>query len=82
MAVGPVADVLTRRVVLAAAIRDLPLPIHACDLAAVSEAAGFGGCRNTARKDVRALVRRGLLVPLPGAGNRTYTRPEPLEAAV
>lgn len=67
--------VLTRRAVLAVAIRDLPLPIRTDDLAAVSAAAGFGAARNTARKDARALMRRGLLARIPGAGNCTYTRP-------
>lgn len=69
-------DTLTRRAVLALAIQDMPLPIRTEHLAAESAAAGFGGARNTARKDARALVRRGLLTPLDVPGNRTYTRTE------
>jgi hypothetical protein len=69
-----VADVLTRRAALAVAIQRMPLPLRAVDLAAANQEAGFGGARNTARLDARALVARGLLAPLPGTGNRTYTR--------
>lgn len=70
------ADLLTRREHLAAAIQHMPLPIRAEHLAAASSAAGFGAARNTARKDARALVARGILAPVPGSGNRTYTRTE------
>lgn len=66
------ADLLTRRDHLAAAIQHMPLPIRADHLAAAN-AAGFSAHRNTARKDARALVRRGLLTPADGSGNRTYT---------
>lgn len=69
-------DVLHRRDYLATAIQDMSVPIHTGNLATANAAAGFSGHRNTARKDARALVARGLLSPLPGAGNRTYTRPE------
>lgn len=65
-----------RRAVLALAIRDMPLPIRAEDLAAANAAAGYGAARNTARKDARALVRHGYLTPLTGPGDRAYTRTE------
>lgn len=71
---APVTDVLTRRTHLAVAIQHMPLPISAAHLAAANQAAGFGGARNTARLDARALVAHGHLTPLPGPGNRTYTR--------
>jgi hypothetical protein len=66
--------VVTRRTALTVAIQNMPEPIRARDLAAANAAAGFGAARNTARLDARALVARGLLAPLPGPGNRTYTR--------
>lgn len=69
-------DALTRRAHLAIAIQDMPLPIRAAHLAAVSAAAGLSGNRNTARRDARHLVTRGLLTPMPGPGNRAYTRPQ------
>lgn len=69
-------DTPTRRAVLALAIQDMPLPIRTEHLAAESAAAGFSGHRNTARKDARSFVGAGLLAPLPGTGNRTYTRTE------
>lgn len=65
-----------RRNVLAVAIQGLPLPIRTVDLAAANASAGFSGHRNTARKDARALIRRGVLAPLDGPGNNTYTRTE------
>ncbi|MEC3993964.1 hypothetical protein VSR01_10585 [Actinacidiphila sp. DG2A-62] len=68
------ADVLTRREHLAAAIQHMPTPIRTEDLAAANAAAGFSGHRNTARKDARALCRRGVLTAVPGPGNRTCTR--------
>jgi hypothetical protein len=63
-----------RRDYLASALAELPEPIHTVDLAALSAAAGWSGNRNTARKDARALVARGLLAPLPATGNTAYTR--------
>lgn len=69
-----VADVPRRRDLLTVAIQDLPLPIRAVHLAAANARAGFGANRNTAREDARALCRRGVLTPLPGPGNCTYTR--------
>ena len=71
---SPVADLLHRRDHLAQAIRDMPEPIRVTDLAAANARHGFGAARNTARLDAGALVRRGLLAPLPGPGNRTYIR--------
>lgn len=67
-------DTLTRRAHLTAAIRDMPGSLCAADLARISGAAGFSPNRNTARKDARALVARGVLAPAPGAGNQTYLR--------
>lgn len=68
------AVVLTRRAHLAVAIQHMPLPIRSVDLARANADAGFGGARNTARLDARWLTAHGHLVPLPGPGNRTYTR--------
>jgi hypothetical protein len=65
-------DTLTRRQYLATAIRSAPGPICAATIARLSAAAGFSSNRNTARKDCRALVARGVLAPLPGPGNQTY----------
>ncbi|MDX2707309.1 hypothetical protein PV350_31305 [Streptomyces sp. PA03-6a] len=66
----------TRRTVLAHAIRAEAGPWTATRAMGINAAAGFSGHRNTARKDLRALVRAGVLVPIAGAGNRTYARPE------
>jgi len=66
-------DTRTRREHLAAAIRLMPGPISAADLAHINASAGFSPNRNTARKDGRALVARGVLAVLPGTGNRSYT---------
>lgn len=79
--VSPVANVLTRREHLAAAIQAMPAPIRTEDLAAANAAAGFSPNRNTARKDARALCRRGVLIPVPGPGNRTYIRTTNQEVA-
>lgn len=73
------AELLYRRDHLAAAIQGLPLPIRTEHLAAVNAASGWSPNRNTARKDARALVARGLLVRL-GDGPYTYTRTEAPDA--
>ncbi|MFD8075860.1 hypothetical protein ACFV3E_24790 [Streptomyces sp. NPDC059718] len=66
----------TRRTVLADAIRSQAGPWTSTRAMGINAAAGFSGHRNTARKDLRAMVRAGVLVPATAVGNRAYTRPE------
>jgi hypothetical protein len=68
---------LTRRTHLEKAVQGLPGPISTADLARINESTGFSGHRNTARKDARALTARGVLKPVPGTGNQTYTAAKP-----
>lgn len=70
------ADLLTRREHVARVIQGTTGEINAAAIARLNAAAGFSPNRNTARKDLRAMVARGLIVPVPGPGNRTYTRTE------
>ncbi|MEU6342160.1 hypothetical protein ABZ883_14605 [Streptomyces sp. NPDC046977] len=65
----------TRRTVLAAAIQRETGPWTTTHAMAINAAAGYSGHRNTARKDIRALVRAGVLAPATGTGNCTYVLP-------
>ncbi|MFJ4847594.1 hypothetical protein [Streptomyces sp. NPDC088733] len=65
----------TRRTVLAAAIQRETGPWTATRAMATNAANGFSGHRNTARKDLRARVRAGVLTPAAADGNRTYVLP-------
>lgn len=70
-------DLITRRAWLATAITAEPAPVstqRAAQLLAVSPWPTAG--RNTARKDLRALTARGLLLAVDTDGRRTYSTPE------
>jgi len=72
---GPCRDPQpSRRSYLATAIQRETGPWTTARVQALYAASPWAAHRNTARKDVRAAVRAGLLVPAPGTGNRTYTR--------
>lgn len=65
---------ITRRVWLATAVQAEPVPVtthRAAQLLADSPWASAG--RNTARKDLRALASRGLLLAVDADGRRAYT---------
>lgn len=68
------STVVTRRAWLATAIQGTAAPVttqRAAELLAVSPWPTAG--RNTARKDLRALVQRGFLIAADTDGRRTYT---------
>ncbi len=68
---------ITRRIWLATAVQSEPAPVttqRAAQLLADSPWGTAG--RNTARKDLRALCSRGLLLAHDADGRRTYTTPE------
>lgn len=61
-----------RRDHLAAVICSMPELITAAALAAESRTAGWDGNPLTARRDIRALVARGLLIPVSTADTTVY----------
>lgn len=67
------ADVLTRRQYLLAAIRadGQPVTVHVAEQLMASSPWPTSG-RNTVRKDLRGLDRAGLLIPIQVAGRRAY----------
>ena len=66
---------VVRREYLATAIQGSTGPWTTARAALLYATSGWWAShRNTARKDLRALVRRGLLIANSQPGNRTYTR--------
>lgn len=68
---------LTRRAWLATAITTEAAPVTTHRAAQLLAGSPWGTAgRNTARKDLRALAARGLLLAVDTDGRRTYTTPE------
>ncbi|MFJ3590107.1 hypothetical protein ACIQUY_31805 [Streptomyces sp. NPDC090231] len=68
-------DLITRRAWLATAVQAEPTPVTTQRAAALLAGSPWGTAgRNTARKDLRALASRGLLLAVDADGRRTYTR--------
>lgn len=68
---------LTRRAWLATAIAAEAAPVRTHRAAQLLAGSPWGTAgRNTARKDLRALCSRGLLLAVDADGRRTYTTPE------
>ncbi|WP_097922062.1 hypothetical protein [Streptomyces sp. wa1063] len=73
---------ITRRAWLAVAVQQEPAPVtthRAAELLTASPWPSSG--RNTARKDLRALVARGVLAAVDTAGRRAYTTTSERSAA-
>lgn len=64
---------ITRRAWLLVAIQGEPGPISTGRAEHLLAATGWSCHRNTARKDLRALTRRGVLRAVDAGGRRTYT---------